>query len=646
MAKKTSEKFEFKAEVKQLLDLVVHSLYSHKDIFLRELISNAADAIDKRRFEALTNSNMANASDDWKIKITTDDKEKTLTISDNGIGMTKDNLIDQLGTIAKSGTKSFIEQIKESKEKNSESINLIGQFGVGFYASFMVSDKVSVLSKQAGTDSAAKWISTGEGDFEIEDAQKEEAGTEITLYLKEDSLTYLKEWEIKTIVKKYSDFVEHAIIMDIEREEKPKDAEGKEIEDSEPAKIITEEILNSRKAIWTKAKKDVSDEEYSEFYKHLSHDYTDPFKNIHYSAEGTIEFKALLYIPKKAPADLFYPDSIKGIHLYVKRVFIMDDCKKLVPEYLRFIKGVVDSNDLPLNVSREILQQDMHLDKIKKNLVSKILNTLKTLQKKEYSDYVDFYKEFGPVLKEGLHYDYDNKEKISDLILFKTTKTSDNEYKSLKQYIDDMPKDQKEIYYFINQDKDTALSSPHLEIFKNKEYEVILMLDSVDEWVISALPEYKGKKFKAIDKGDIKLEDNEQEEEKLKEKQEKHKNLLEFIKKELETKIKEARFSSRLTDSPSCLVSDEDAMSSQMEQMFRSMGQAVPLQQKSLEINPNHPVTDIMQNLFESDPAAPELKDYITLLYDQALLSEGSKIKDPLSFVKIVSKLMVKAAAK
>jgi len=644
MTKESLQTFEFKAEVKQLLDLVVHSLYSHKDIFLRELISNATDAIDKRRFESLTKTDLAKDAGDWKIKISTNEKEETLTISDNGIGMTKENLIDQLGTIAKSGTKNFIEQLKESKGQDQKAISLIGQFGVGFYASFMVADKVTVISKFAGTDKASKWISTGEGSFEVTDAERAQAGTDVVLHLTKENLGYLKEWEIKTIVKKYSDFVEHPIVMDIEREEKPRDTDGKIIEDGKAEKVVSEETLNSMKAIWTKTKKEVTDEEYTNFYKHISKDYTDPFRNIHYSAEGTIEFNALLYIPKKAPMDLFYPDSIKGIHLYVKRVFIMDDCKKLVPEYLRFIKGVVDSSDLPLNVSREILQQDMHLDRIKKNIISKILSTLKSLQKNEFSEYVEFYKEFGAVLKEGLHYDYDNKEKISDLCLFKTTKTIEGEYKSLAQYIEDMQKDQKEIYYFINPDKDTALNSPHLEIFRNKGYEVILMLDPVDEWVIGALSEYKGKKLKAVDKGDIKLDSNKKDEETLKKKQEEHKNLLEFIKKQLEHNIKEARFSSRLTDSPSCLVADEDAMSAQMAQMFKSMGQAMPLQQKSLEINPNHPITDIMQKLFEKDPAAPELKDYITLLYDQALLSEGSKIADPLSFVKIVSKLMVKAA--
>ncbi|MEK6557369.1 MAG: molecular chaperone HtpG [Candidatus Margulisiibacteriota bacterium] len=636
--KTATEHFEFKTEVKQLLDLVIHSLYSHKDIFMRELISNAADAIDRLRFEALTQPNLLDNKDPWQIKLIADKEAKTLTISDNGIGMNHDELVDHLGTIAKSGTKAFMEQIK----KSGDNVNLIGQFGVGFYSAFMVADTVSVISRKAGEPLSHRWTSTGEGSFEIMPDKKESRGTDIVLHLKDEEQNYLNEYTLRQIIKKYSDFVEHAIVMDIEREETPKDSEGKDIKDAKPLKTIKQETLNSQKALWTKAKSEIKEDEYAAFYKHISNDFQKPLRVIHYSAEGNIEFKALLFIPEKAPFDLFYPDAVKGIHLYVKRIFIMDDCKKIIPEYLRFVKGVVDSNDLPLNVSRELLQQDTQLDKIKKNVVGKVLSELSKMMEKDYPEYLKFYKEFGKVLKEGVHYDYENKEKLVDLCLYETSTTTQGELSSFKQYVDRMSDDQKDIYYLSAESYAVALSSPHLEMFRQKGIEVLFMCDPIDEWFLNSVSEYKGKKLKAIDKGDIELGDEKKKED-IAEKQKEYKGLLGIMLTAVSDDVKEIRFSTRLTDSASCLVADEFGLSKQMEQMFKSMGQEAPAQKKILEINPDHTVVFRLKTLFETDPAAPEIKDYTQLLYNQALITEGSKPKDPVAFAKKVSDLMIKA---
>ncbi len=636
----TKEKFEFKTEVNQLLDLVVHSLYSHKDIFLRELLSNASDAIDKVRYMALTDQTLMEDSE-YKIKLTRDDKNNTLMISDNGIGMDHDELINNIGTIARSGTKEFLENIKKSKE----SVNLIGQFGVGFYSAFMVADKVTVISKTTG-GKGYKWVSDGKSGYEIEEVSKDKRGTDVILHLNSESKDYLSEYTVRDLVKRYSDFVEFPIVMDIEREETPKDKDGKDIEKAKPIKTITEETLNSRQAIWAKNKSEIKDQEYNDFYKHLSHDFTEPLEIIHYSAEGTNEFKALLYIPAKAPMDLFMRDNQKNLHLYVKRVFIMNDEKHiLLPEYLRFIKGVVDSSDLPLNVSREILQQDAQLEKIKKNLVKKILSVLKVLKEKDKEKYLKFYKEFGQAIKEGLHYDWENKEALSDLVLFETNKTEPGKYKSLQEYVDGMPKEQKDIYYILSDDRYAALSSPHLEIFKSKNYEVFLMIDPIDEWVVGSLAEYKKKMFKSVDKGDLTLDDKEKTEIEAKNKaaQEKYKDLLDFIKTKYDADIKEVRFSGRLTDSAACLVSDEFAIPKNMEQMYRSLGQEMPVQKKILELNAGHPLVDVINGLYQKDKTSPELNDYVSLVYDQALLTAGLKLKDPLNFSKKITELMVRA---
>lgn len=633
------ETLEFKTDVQKLLDLVTHSLYSNKEIFLRELISNASDAIDKLRFDALTNASLHEGDEQWRIKLFLDKEKNTLTISDNGYGMNKEDLLNNIGTIAQSGTKAFLENLKEAQD-NPE---LIGQFGVGFYASFMVADKVQIQTRKAGEALAYQWTSSGDGKFQIEPLEKSVRGTDIILHLKEDCRDYLEEYRVRQIVKKYSDFIEHPVLLDVEREEVPQDKDGNPIEGAKPEKKISEETLNSQKAIWLKKRSEVKSEEYKQFYQHLSHDYSEPFETIHLSAEGSLEFKALLYIPAKAPYDLFHRESNRGIHLYVRRVFIMEDCKKLLPEYLRFIKGVVDSSDLPLNVSREILQEDRTLDQIQKNLVKKILSTLKGLKEKDFDRYLNFYKEFGPVLKEGLHYDYENKEKILDLLLFETNQTASGQYRSLSEYVEKMSKKQKDIYYILAEDRAQALSSPHLEAFKSKGIEVLLLTDRIDEWIAGALPEYEKKNFKPVHQGDLDFDDEKKKE--IKEKTEKCEDLFKRILKVVESDVKEIRFSNRLTESISCLVSEEGMGSAQMEAMMKAMGQELPKQKRILELNPNHPLMGVLENEFKKDPSSAKLDEYVQVIFDQAILAEGKPLPDPLRFNKRMSEMMVKLAS-
>jgi len=484
----STETLQFKTELKQLLHLIIHSLYSHKDIFLRELISNASDAIDTIRFESLTKPELLEDNAEWKIKLIPDEKAGTLTVSDNGVGMSKDSIVEHLGTIAKSGTRVFLENLKRADVK--ERPELIGQFGVGFYSSFMVADKVTVVSRTAGSKSdGVRWESDGQGEFTVEAVEKESRGTDVILHVREEDRHFLQAWELRQIVKKYSDFVEHPIVIDVE-----KDEDGK--------KTTVEETLNSRKAIWLRPKAQITPEEYNEFYKHLSHDYENAAKTIHYTAEGVIEFRALLYIPTHRPLDLMWGDSKKGLHLYIQRVFIMDDCEALLPSYLRFVRGVVDSPDLPLNVSREILQQSAPLEKIKSNLANKVLSTLDEMKRKEYDAYVTFYKELGVFLKEGVSQDWSNRERLADLLLFESTKTEAGTFTDLGQYVERMPADQKEIYYLIGEGRELIEQSPYLEGFKAKGQEVLLLTDPIDEFVAGALTEYKGKRLKAADKGE------------------------------------------------------------------------------------------------------------------------------------------------
>jgi molecular chaperone HtpG len=636
---------QFQTEVQQLLDLVIHSLYSNKDIFLRELVSNSSDAIDKIRFEAHSNEALLEGNSDWKIKIIPDKTAGTLTLIDNGIGMNIAEVEENIGTIARSGTKAFMEALQEAKASSNP--ELIGQFGVGFYSSFMVADRVTLTTRKAGSPSAGcSWESTGDGTYTVEECDKATRGTEIVLHLKEEMKEYLDEWKIRSIIKKYSDYVQYPVTMDITRTEPAKGVDGKVIEGGGDIETTTEETLNSMKAIWTRPKSDITDEEHEEFYKHISHDFEKPFRPIHFSAEGISEFKALLYLPARKPFDLFSQDRKRGVHLYVKRVFITDNCEALLPDYLRFVRGVVDSSDLPLNVSREILQEDVQIKRIQKSLVGKILGTLAEIKEKEPEEYLRFYSEFGPVLKEGLHFDYANKEKLQDLVLFESTATETGKPVSLQDYVARMPEAQKEIYFITGTSREMVANSPHLEGFRSKGYEVLFLTDPVDEWVVQALTEYDGKKLKAVDRGDVELDSEEEKkakEEQKKETQEQYKDLLEFIKGKLDDNVKEVRFSSRLTESACCLVADEYGMNANMERIMKAMNQDVPKSKRILELNPNHPIMQTLGKLYAADKADPTLADYCELLLDQALLTEGSPIKNPLRFTRLVSELMVKA---
>lgn len=618
----SKETVAFKTEVKQLLELVIHSLYSNKEIFLRELISNASDAIDRARFESLTKPEVIEGEGDWKIKLIIDAKAKTLTVRDNGIGMDKEAVVHNIGTIARSGTKAFLEQLKDKGLKDNP--EFIGQFGVGFYSAFMVADKVTVESRMAGDKArGVRWESLGDGNYTVEDIEKELRGTDVILHLKEDAQDFLTEWSLRSLVKKFSDYIEHPVVMDVEKEKKK----------------IEEEILNARKAIWLKSKSEIQDSEYNDFYKHVARDFTDPMKVIHFSAEGSNEFKALLYLPSKAPFNLFDQDHKIGIHLYVRRVFIMDDCKKILPDYLRFVKGVVDSSDLPLNVSREILQENKLMEKIKKSIVNKVLSVLAEMKEKEYDKYRTFYKEFGRVLKEGIHFDFENREKIQDLLLFDSTNTEPDVPVTLDQYAARMRDGQKEIYYIIGESLQEIKVSPYLEKFRQKSYEVLLMTDAVDEWIMQDMQEYKGKKFKAVNKGDVDIDEKDEKNER-KEHEKQYKDLVEYLKSVL-TDVKEVRLSSRLIDSVCCLVADENAPGAHMEKIFKAMGQDMPSAKPILEINGGHPLIANMQALLQKDKSHPKLPEYAAVLYDQALLMEGHKIKDPVLFAKRFNALLI-----
>ncbi|MCX5804633.1 MAG: molecular chaperone HtpG [Proteobacteria bacterium] len=633
----TVEKLEFKTEVKQLLDLMIHSLYSHKEVFLRELISNASDAIDRAQYESLTDGDILESESGWKIKIIPDKEAKTLIVSDNGIGMTKDEIIQALGTIAHSGTKEFLNALQNKELKDNP--ELIGQFGVGFYSSFMVADKVVVISRKAGTkgDKGVRWESTGDGTFTVEEIEKEQKGTDVILYLTKEEEKYLQQWEIRSVVKRYSDFIGHPIVMDVEREKES------ELKKGEKYKVKEEETLNSMKALWLRDKSEVTEEEHAEFYKHVSHDPSKPAKVIHYRAEGTSEFSALLYIPVKAPFNILYKDFQIGPMLYVKRVQIMEHCEELIPPYLRFVKGVVDSSDLPLNISREMLQNNRQIEIIKTNITKKVLDVLNDMKNDEYDNYLLFHKEFGRVLKEGIHYDFAKREAIADLLLFPSTNNQEDKLRSFQDYVNDMKEDQNDIYYITGASPNEALKSPYLEAFKEKGYEVLVFLDDIDDFIFSAF-EYKGKMLKSVVKGDIDLDKTKKEEKEITKK--KYDKLIDFIKDTLKDDVKDVRVSGRLTDSACCLVADEGDIDPQMEKILKSMGQDIPERKPVLEINPDHHVLTAINNLFENDKTDVTLQEYVRLLYDQALVLEGSRPKDPTAFAHAISKLMIENAEK
>ncbi|MBF0517085.1 MAG: molecular chaperone HtpG [Nitrospirae bacterium] len=621
------ENLEFKTEINQLLNLMIHSLYSHKEIFLRELLSNASDAIDKARYESLVNSEAITDTGDWKIKITADKDAGTITISDNGIGMTKEEAIAELGTIAHSGTLEFMRALKEKGD-----INLIGQFGVGFYSSFMVSDKVTVITKSVKAETAVKWESEAQGTFSVDDVEKPSRGTDVILHLKADEKKYLEHWELSSIVKKYSDYIEYPIVMDVEREEDSALDKGTKV------KLIKEETLNSQKAIWLKDKAEITQDQYNEFYKHVSRDFTDPLTTIHFKAEGTSEFTALIYIPSQVPMDIFYEQFKIGPVLYVKRVQIMDHCEELVPKYLRFIKGVVDSSDLPLNVSREILQNNPHVSVINKNITKKVLDTLSDMKLKDYEKYKKFYAELGKVLKEGIHFDFQRRETIADLLLFRSSKTGKDIYTTLKDYVEAMAEGQEEIYYITASTYEEALHSPHLEKFNDKGYEVLFMLDEIDD-IIFGYFDYKGKRMKSVIKGSFDLD--KQDEKQKEEEGKRYEKLIAKIKDRLKDDVKEVRISGRLKQSPCCLVSDEGAIDPAMERMLRSMGKDVPKNLRILEINIDHQLIEALNAAIEKDEHAADAS--VDLLYEQALVLDGNKPKDPAAFAKRISELMLES---
>ncbi len=627
-----AQKMEFKTEVRQLLNLMIHSLYSNRDIFLRELVANAADAIDKARFASLTKPELAR---DWQIRLVIDKEAKTLTISDNGIGMTEQEVIDNVGTIAKSGTRAFLKMLEEKGEKKEEIPELIGQFGVGFYSAFMVADRVELRTKKFDSDAPATlWSSRGEGEFELDACDRAEPGTEIKLFLKEDAAQYLDSWKIKEIIHRYSDFIAYPIVMPEEKTDKDKN------------KTVVDTVLNSQKAIWLRKSSEITEEEYKSFYSHLSHfgggEY---WKAIHMSAEGASEFKALLFLPKDAPFNLLMPEIQKrGLQLYVKRVFITDECKELVPEYLRFVCGVVDSSDLPLNVSREILQENPLLHRIEKGVVNKVLGELKKLMESEPEAYAHFFREFGRVLKEGIHTDYANAEKIKDLVMYESMNSEPGKLISLADYVNAMPESQKDIYYITGEKREAVASSPALEYFRSKGYDVLFMTDPIDDWIMQEMFQYRKKNFKPVAKGDFEMEGDEKTaaEKTIAEAQKKFAKLVEFLKKALADKVAEVRFSARLTDSPCCLITEGNSLSPHLERLFKAMHQEVPESKRILELNPGHPLIEALFQVYEKAGETPELEGYAKVLFDQALLTEGSPLPDPAAFAKQVTGLLLK----
>ena len=644
----SSENFTFQTEAAQILELMAHSVYSNREIFLRELISNASDALDKLRFEAIEDQSLLADDAALGIQLEVDADARILTIHDNGIGMSRDELITNIGTIAKSGTKEFINKIKAQKESSGLSADLIGQFGVGFYSAFMVADKVELVTRRAGQEGALRWVSQGGEGYAIEDAERATQGTTITLTLKpvneDDGLRdFTSEWVLRDIVKKYSDFVSYPVHMEVEREEAKLNAEGEADEDGGTEKVKKVETLNSMKALWTKSKSEVEADEYNAFYKQTFHDWTDPLETIAFKAEGTFNYQALLFLPNKAPSTLFHAEHKIGVKLYVKRVFIMEDSKELVPEYLRFLRGVVDAEDLNLNISREILQQDRQVQAIRKRVVKKVLDALKGLKNNDEEKYNAFWREFGTVLKEGIYHDPDQRDTLLGLLKAESTASPDG-LVTLAEYKDRMKEGQDAIYFMTGSSRAAIESSPHLESFLDKGYEVLFLTDPVDEVWLQMVPEFEELKLVNVSRGEVSLsDDGDKEKEELSAKSETFGSLLEKLKETLDEDIKEVRLSNRLTKSAACLVVDKDDISPQMEQLMQAMGQSVPKSKRILEVNPNHPILERLQARFDADQADATISDYAKLLHGQALLAEGGKLENPAAFSALVSDLMTKA---
>ena len=618
------ETLEFQTEARQLLSLMIHSLYSNKEIFLRELISNASDACDKLRFEALQNDDLYEGDSNLRVRITTDKDKRTITISDNGIGMSRDEVVDHIGTIAKSGTRQFFESLTGDQNKDME---LIGQFGVGFYSAFIVADEVTLITRRAGSDEAVKWVSAGEGSYTLEPAEKDSRGTDVILHLREEEDEFLEPFRLRSIITKYSDHISLPI-------ELPSQEEGKENEF---------EAVNDASALWKRPKKDISDEEYKEFYKHVAHDFGEPLVWTHNQVEGTQEYTTLLYIPKRAPFDLYDRDHQHGIKLYVRRVFIMDDAENLMPQYLRFVRGLVDSDDLPLNVSREILQKNKFIDTIRSASVKKILGLLEKMAKDEPGKYAEFWEQYGNVMKEGPAEDFSNRERIAGLLRFASTHSdSDAQTVSFADYISRMKEGQDKIYYITADSYAAARNSPHLEIFRKKGIEVLLMFDRVDEWLTSHMNEFDGKSLVSIAKGELDLGDLKDKDDEKSEKEAEgvHKELIGRIKNTLGEDVKEVRISHRLTDSPSCLVMENDEMPVHLQKMLKQAGHDVPDSKPILEINAGHTLVKRLSDESNDD----RFNDLSRLLFEQAMLSEGGQLDDPAAFVKRMNNMLVQHA--
>lgn len=622
----------FETEAKQLLKLMIHSLYSNKEVFLRELISNASDAADKLRFEALSRPDIYEDDTDLKVVIDFDQDAGTVSISDNGIGMTREDVISNLGTIARSGTAQFLESLSGDQKKDSQ---LIGQFGVGFYSAFIVADQVEVLTRKAGASASegVHWASAGESDYTIESTEKASHGTTVILHLREDSREFADSYRLKQIVKKYADHIAIPVMMP-----KPKDTKEEGAETSEQP--VEFEAVNDAKALWTRPRTEVKAEEYEEFYKHISHDYEKPLGWSHNKVEGKLEYTSLLYVPTRAPFDLWNRDGVRGLKLYVQRVFIMDQAEQFLPLYLRFIKGVVDSNDISLNVSREILQKDPAVESMRSALTKRALDMLGKLKKDDKDKYATFWKEFGQVLKEGPGEDFSNKENISKLLMFNSTHAeSKGQDQSLEDYVSRMKPDQEKIYYLIADSEKAARNSPHLEIFRKKGIEVLLLSDRIDEWLMSHLHEFDGKSLQDVTRGELDLGklDDETEKAEQEKREESFKPLLERVKTALGDRIKESRVSHRLTDSPACLALDEDDMGAQMRRIMEASGQPVPETKPIFELNPDHPLISKL----ETEQDEERFTDLISLLFDQASLADGNELEDPARFSRQLNKLLL-----
>ncbi|MEU7763616.1 molecular chaperone HtpG [Nocardia sp. NPDC049190] len=640
------EQLEFQAETHQLLDLMIHSVYSNKDTFLRELISNSSDALDKLRLESFRDKDLHVDTSDLHIELVVDKDNRILTVRDNGIGMSRAEVIDLIGTLARSGTAELRKKLNEAKSEAAAG-ELIGQFGIGFYSTFMVADKVTLTTRHAGETTGTRWESSaGSSTYTIEELDEAPQGTSVALQLKpadeDDHLfDYTQDWKLREIVKKYSDFIAWPIRMQVERT--VTEGEG---DDAKQTTVVEDQTLNSMKALWTRPKSEVSDEEYKEFYKHVSHGWDDPLEIIPLKAEGTFEYQALLFIPSQAPFDLFTREHKRGVQLYVKRVFIMDNCEELMPEYLRFVKGVVDAQDLSLNVSREILQQDRQIQMIRKRLVKKVLSTVKDLQGAEdQTNYQTFWREFGRVLKEGLLSDFDNRDTILQVSSFAST-NSQSELTTLAQYVERMPEGQDTIYYMTGETRQQIESSPHLEAFTAKDREVLILTDPVDEMWVGSVPEFDGKAFQSIAKGEVDLETAEEKEasEALREQQDKDfADVLTWLGKALEESVKEVRLTNRLTTSPACLVGDVFDFTPMLERMYRASGQALPESKRILELNPTHPLVTGLRDAYSAKKdeaekgAAIELTETAELLYGTAVLAEGGELKDPAHFAHILT---------